>query len=93
MLAAEMAPRRRLDQYTHPDISPVKGFDVTVTIKPLEDRILVQPLEAGRPRPLAWSFPTPRRRSRRRARYSQPVLAASTTTASGFPSMFQRVTS
>ena len=47
MLAAEMAPRRRLDQYTYPDISPVKGFDVTVTIKPLEDRILVESLEAG----------------------------------------------
>jgi chaperonin GroES len=28
------------------DISPVKGIDVAVTIKPLEDRILVEPLEA-----------------------------------------------
>ena len=30
----------------HPHIRTGKGFDVAVTIKPLEDRILVEPLEA-----------------------------------------------
>ena len=46
-----MTPRRhrghQFDNHTGPT-SPLirKGFDVAVTIKPLEDRVLVQPLEA-----------------------------------------------
>ena len=42
----EAAPRRRLDGTTQSKPHLRKGFDVAVTIKPLEDRILVQPLEA-----------------------------------------------
>ena len=42
-----MAPRRRLDQYTHRTyLTCERDFDVAVQIKPLEDRILVEPLEA-----------------------------------------------
>ena len=46
MLDGRDGSRDDVSTTTHPDISPVKGFDVAVTIKPLEDRILVQPLEA-----------------------------------------------
>jgi chaperonin GroES len=47
VLAAGMAPRRRLDQYTHRTyLTCERDFDVAVQIKPLEDRILVEPLEA-----------------------------------------------
>ena len=47
MLAAGMAPRRRLDHYPHRTyLTCERDFDVTAKIKPLEDRILVEPLEA-----------------------------------------------
>jgi chaperonin GroES len=47
VLAAGMAPRRHLDQYTHRTyLTCERDFDVAVQIKPLEDRILVEPLEA-----------------------------------------------
>jgi len=46
---------------------------VSVSIKPLEDRIVVKPLDASRRRPPAWSSRTPRRRSPRRARSSRSV--------------------
>jgi chaperonin GroES len=45
--SVEAAPRRRSDRtYSHPRTPTERGLNVSTTIKPLEDRILVQPLEA-----------------------------------------------
>ena len=43
----EAAPRRRIrPTYSHTRTPTERGLNVSTTIKPLEDRILVQPLEA-----------------------------------------------
>jgi co-chaperonin GroES (HSP10) len=50
-----------------------------VTIKPLEDRIVVQPLDAEQTTASGLVIRTPPRRSRRRARFSPSAPAASRT--------------
>ena len=60
---------------------------MTAKIKPLEDRILVEPLEAEQTTASGLVIPDTAKEKPRRARCSPPGLAASTTTASGFPSI------
>jgi len=58
---------------------------VSVSIKPLEDRIVIKQVEAEKLRPPVSSSRTPRKRSPKRAKLSPSAPAASTTTAIVFP--------